>query len=175
MQANASLAGDTVLVVDGDTARIQLNQNLDRAVVHGGRIEWSGRLWPKTTFRAVVNWTQGRGLDEDATPLSHIPPTFGVVEFTRKGSMTRWSTSVRYALRKAAKDYGPGTTDNLQEALPDGTPAWATWNVEWSMRVTDKLEVRLSGMNMLDLHYRTFGSGISAPGRNFRATLSTRF
>ena len=175
VQANASLAGDTVLVVDGDTARIQMNQNLDRAVVHGGRIEWSGRLWPKTTFRAVVNWTQGRGLDEDATPLSHIPPTFGVVEFTRKGSMTRWSTSVRYALRKAAEDYGPGTTDNLQEALPDGTPAWATWNVEGSMRVTDKLEVRLSGMNLLDLHYRTFGSGISAPGRNFRATLSARF
>ena len=75
-------------------------------------------------------------------PLSHIPPTFGVVEFTRKGSMTRWSTSVRYALRKAAEDYGPGTTDNLQEAFPDGTPAWATFNVEGSMRVTDELELR---------------------------------
>ena len=44
-----------------------------------------------------------------------------------------------------------------------------------AMQVTDRLEVRLSGLNLLDLHYRTFGSGISAPGRNLRATLSARF
>ncbi len=82
---------------------------------------------------------------------------------------------MRYALPKAAADFGPGTTDNLQEALPSGTPGWATWNVEGSVRLTDHLEVRLSGLNLLDQHYRTFGSGISAPGRNVRATLSARF
>ena len=47
--------------------------------------------------------------------------------------------------------------------------------MEGAMQVTDRLEVRLSGLNLLDLHYRTFGSGISAPGRNVRATLSARF
>jgi outer membrane receptor protein involved in Fe transport len=47
--------------------------------------------------------------------------------------------------------------------------------VEGSVRLTDHLEVRLSGLNLLDQHYRTFGSGISAPGRNVRATVSARF
>jgi len=175
VQADASLAGDTVMVVDGDTARIQMNQNLDRAWVRGARLEVSGRLWPQTTFRAVINWTLGNSLDDEATPLSHIPPTFGVIEVSRKLASGRLSSSVRYALPKAAADFGPGTTDNLQEALPSGTPGWATWNVEGSVRLTDHLEVRLSGLNLLDQHYRTFGSGISAPGRNVRATLSARF
>jgi hemoglobin/transferrin/lactoferrin receptor protein len=175
VQANASLAGDTTMVVDGDTARIQMNQNLDRAWVRGARLEVSGRLWPQTTFRGVINWTLGNSMDDRATPLSHIPPTFGVVEVTRKLASGRLTSSVRYALPKAASDFGPGTTDNLQEALPSGIPGWATWNVEGSVRLTDRLEVRMAGLNLLDLHYRTFGSGISAPGRNVRATLAARF
>ena len=175
VQTDASLAGDTMLVVDGDSVRIQMNQNLDRAWVRGARLEVSARLWPQMTFRGVLNWTYGTSLDAEETPLAHIPPTFGVVEVVRKSPIGRISTSVRYALPKAAEDYGPGSTDNLQEALPTGSPGWATWNVEGSMRLTEHVEVRLSGLNLLDLHYRTFGSGISAPGRNLRATVSARF
>ena len=175
VQADASLAGDTMLVVDGDSVRIQMNQNLDRAWVRGARLEVRARLWPQTTFHGVLNWTYGTSLDSDETPLAHIPPTFGVVEVVRKSPLGRISTSVRYAMPKAAEDYGPGSTDNLQEALPTGSPGWATWNVEGSMRLTEHVEVRLSGLNLLDLHYRTFGSGISAPGRNLRATVSARF
>ena len=175
VQADASLAGDTMLVVDGDSVRIQMNQNLDRAWVRGARLEVRARLWPQTTFRGVINWTYGTSLDAHEIPLAHIPPTFGVVDLVRQTPLGRLSTSVRFALAKAAEDYGPGSTDNLQEALPSGTPGWATWNVEGSMRLTEHVEVRLSGLNLLDLHYRTFGSGISAPGRNLRATVSARF
>ena len=175
VQANASLGGDTVLVVDGDTARIQMNQNLDRAWVRGARLEVSAKLWPKTTFRGVVNWTRGTGLGDEGVPLAHIPPTFGLVELVKKGEVGRVGTSVRYAFEKRAEDYGPGATDNLDEALPTGTPEWAVWNVEGSLRVTEWLECRVSALNLLDLHYRTFGSGISAPGRNVRVTATARF
>ena len=67
----------------------------------------------------------------------------------------------------------PGATDSLQ-ALPEGTPRWATFNVEGTIRVTDDLEFRVSALNLLDVHY-TFGSSMSAPGRNLHVTLSTRF
>lgn len=174
VQVNAALNGDTTLVIDGDTARIQMNQNVARAWVRGARLEVIGKLWPKTSLRSVINWTKGNSLDS-SIPLSHIPPTFGVVELSRKGSSTRWSASMHYALAKRADAYGPGATDNLQEALPEGTPRWATFNVEGTVRVTDDLEFRLSALNLLDVHYRTFGSGMSAPGRNLRVTLSTRF
>ena len=175
VQADASLAGDTVLVVDGDTARIQMNQNLDRAWVRGARLEISGRLGFKTTFRHVINWTVGTSLNDEATPLSHIPPKFGIFEVAWMDARLKWNTSLRYAFAKAASSFGAGSTDNLQEALPEGSPGWATWNVEGALAVSEHLEVRLSGLNLLDLHYRTFGSGISAPGRNVRVTLSAQF
>ena len=175
VQADATLNGDTVLVIDGDTARIQMNQNLDRAWVRGARIEVTGKLWPKTSLRAVCNWTLGTSLDDDETPLSHMPPTFGMVELSRKGEIARISASLQYALAKDAEDFGPGSTDNLQEALSTGTPGWSTFNIEAALQLTDRMDFRLSALNLLDVHYRTFGSGISAPGRNFRGTLSARF
>jgi hemoglobin/transferrin/lactoferrin receptor protein len=63
----------------------------------------------------------------------------------------------------------------LQEALPQGSPAWATWNVSGSWQMNDALEIRVAAMNVLDLHYRTFGSGLSAPGRNLRLTATAQF
>ena len=175
VQADATLQGDTTLLIDGDTARIQMNQNLDRAWVRGARLEVSARLWPKTSFRSVLNWTRGTGLGGDGLPLAHIPPTFGLVEIVKKGEVGRVGTSVRYAFQKRVEDYGPGATDNLDEALSTGNPGWAVWNVEGSVRVTEWLECRVSALNLLDLHYRTFGSGISAPGRNVRLTATARF
>jgi hemoglobin/transferrin/lactoferrin receptor protein len=175
VQANASLAGDTMLVVDGDSARIQMNQNMDRVFVRGARWELGAKLWPNTTLRSVINWTYGNSLDGQGEPISHIPPTFGVVELSKQGRVGLWSTSVRYALRKPIERYGPDATDNPQEALPGGTPAWFTWNVVGTLKITESVELRVSGLNLLDMHYRTFGSGISAPGRNVRGTLTARF
>ena len=60
VQVNAALNGDTTLVIDGDTARIQMNQNVDRAWVRGARLEVTGKLWPKTSLRSVINWTKGQ-------------------------------------------------------------------------------------------------------------------
>ena len=174
VQENASLNGDTTLVIDGDTARIQMNQNVDQAWVRGARLEVIGKLWPQTSLRSVINWTKGNSLDA-TTPLSHIPPTFGLLELSRKGAWMRWALSMHCAFAKSAEDFGPGATDNLQEALPDGTPRWSTVNAEANVRMTDDLELRLSAMNVFDVHYRTFGSGMSAPGRNLRVTLSARF
>ena len=74
VQADALLNGDSMLVVDGDSARVQMNQNLDRALVRGARVELRARLWPNTTFRGVVNWTKGFSLGSVEEPLAHIPP-----------------------------------------------------------------------------------------------------
>ena len=157
VQADATLQGDTTLLIDGDTARIQMNQNLDRSWVRGARLEVSARLWPKTSFRSVLNWTRGTGLGGDGLPLAHIPPTFGLVEIVKKGEVGRVGTSVRYAFQKRVEDYGPGATDNLDEALSTGNPGWAVWNVE-RLGARDGMawSVRVSALNLLDLHYRTF-------------------
>lgn len=70
--------------------------------------------------------------------------------------------------RKSIDRYGPGSTDNLAEALPEGTPAWWTLGLDFEGRLTDRTTVSAGVHNILDRHYKVFASGISAPGRDVR-------
>ena len=175
VQANAEWDGDTLFWIDGDWARVQTNQNLDRAWVRGARVNLSARLWPQTTFNGVINWTRGNSLDEGRVPLSHIPPTFGMAEVEKSLPFGRVGAYVQFAMDKGVEDYGPGSTDNLDEALPAGNPGWATLNLETTVKLLEGMDLRLAGLNLTDVHYKTFGSGLSAAGRGVRATLSARF
>ena len=56
-----------------------------------------------------------------------------------------------------------------------GTPAWYTVNMSFMYRFTDTFTLQLAAENILDHHYKTFASGLSAPGRNFILTLRTTF
>jgi hemoglobin/transferrin/lactoferrin receptor protein len=64
-----------------------------------------------------------------------------------------------------------GGEDNQQYATPDGMPAWYTLNLRLNYRLTDRLTIQGGIDNLLDTQYRTFASGINAPGRNFMLTL----
>ncbi len=82
-----------------------------------------------------------------------------------------------------------GTSDNLLETgtceevllngirqhLCGGSPGWVTYNFYASFKLGKKISLDLAGENLLDVHYRNFGSGISAPGRNFITTFRAKF
>ena len=80
-----------------------------------------------------------------------------------------------YITRKKAEEYGSSGSDNLDEATAEGTPSWWTLNFSYSVNISDKLIAQVKLENMLDIHYKTFSSGISAPGRNLILSLKTEF
>ncbi|RMG78394.1 MAG: hypothetical protein D6714_18100, partial [Bacteroidetes bacterium] len=59
--------------------------------------------------------------------------------------------------------------------VADGTLAWTTYNFYTSWQINDRFSVNFALENILDTHYRSFSSGVSAPGRNFIITLRGRF
>jgi hemoglobin/transferrin/lactoferrin receptor protein len=63
----------------------------------------------------------------------------------------------------------------LMEKQYQGTPAWYTINLSAMYRFSDSLTAQVAVENMLDTHYKTFASGLSAPGRNFILTLRAHF
>ena len=66
----------------------------------------------------------------------------------------------------------PYGEDNEDEAIPgEGYPAWYTINLRTHYRINDRFEVQLAIENLLDRFYKSFASGIGAPGRNFIFTL----
>ncbi len=82
-----------------------------------------------------------------------------------------------------------GTSDNIletgtcKEVLKNGVwqnecggnLSWITYNLYASFKLGKAISIDLAAENILDIHYRNFGSGISAPGRNFITTFRAKF
>ena len=151
-----------------------MNQNATNAFVTGARFEFKSQLNPTSQLSGTVNFTEGH-IILSGDRLSHIPPVFGRVGFAKKGQ--GWSVET-FALFNGAKDvsmYGDPATDNLAEALSTGTPAWWTLNIESQFELSETLRAQVGVSNILDVHYKPFSSGISAPGRGVFIALNANF
>lgn len=179
---NATLDGSELFFIDGDSARVQTNVNASHAHIGGVRAEVQAKLTHSWNVQGAVNWTAGSQFIPDAStgikaklPMSHIPPMFGRIATHYTGRWWTFECYVLFSGFKAADRFGPYATDNLDLMLPEGAPAWWTLNGEFSAQLHPKLEWRLGVRNALDMHYRVFASGISAPGRGLYTSLHAAF
>ena len=82
---------------------------------------------------------------------------------------------IAYNAHKPIENYSPNGSDNPQEATAEGSPAWWTLNTNYQYEVSAVLTGQIGIENILDAHYKTYASGISAPGRNLILTLKAAF
>jgi hemoglobin/transferrin/lactoferrin receptor protein len=81
----------------------------------------------------------------------------------------------RYNGWKKAEDFDLEGTDNLDQATVDGSPSWYTLNTYMTFNLNRNMLLTVAFENILDTHYRSFSSGVSAPGRNMAVSLRTKF
>lgn len=124
-------------------------------------------------------------------PLGHIPPTYGQAGLVFQKNKFRLEGVVRFAAAKPLEEYEivqivanndgslflnrDGSSDNLDLATPDGTYGYMTYNLYGSYELNERYTVNVSLENILDIHYRPFASGVSAPGRNLLVAIRGRF
>ena len=186
---NASVEGapeSLVSTVDyaGDTYFIFANQNTKRADIIGCTFGFESQINNNINFKGDVNFTKGINKN-DELPIPHIPPTFGKLTLERKDEKLSFSLDYQYALSKKAEDFDLAGVDNLDETpytvdsnnldseliIYHGLPKWSSLNFSLSYNLSKKVNCQFSINNILDEHYKSFGSGISAPGRNFITTI----
>jgi hemoglobin/transferrin/lactoferrin receptor protein len=175
-QVNGS---DSILYNGQNTYIVQL-QNKERAYIYGGSATVSADLSKNISIVNTLNYTYGRiKTDSQYYPLDHIPPMFGRTGINVFVKNIRSEFFVLYNGWKRIKDYNLLGEDNQQYATPDGMPAWFTLNARinytYLIHQQNQLQVQIGCENILDRNYRTFASGISAPGRNIYATLRFSF
>ena len=161
--------------LNGDPLAVYMNDNLENSFIYGARCEVQSQFTGSMAFNGTINYTRGHTIIGGA-PLSHIPPIFGRIGLLKKSE--GWSVE-SYVLFNGAKEsglYGDAATDNLVEAL-DGThtPAWWTWNIEATYDISEALHLQAGVQNILDVHYKPFASGISAPGRGVYVAVNANF
>lgn len=171
---NGQFSGQDSVVYDNVKSRVQTVTNANRAVVYGLQATVKVQLTEWLSMQSNLTWTRGR-VTSEGVPLDHIPPLYGQTSVTAALKKWRGECWVQYNGWKRRASYSPSGEDNLQYATPDGMPAWATFNWRMSYRFNQWIQLQGGIDNITDRHYRLFASGISAPGRNFYATIRATF
>ncbi len=116
-------------------------------------------------------------------PLPSISPIYGSLVLNYQKD--NWLTSLRFEFsgKKNPMNYSKGGEDGLEETplisenpeLYNGTPAWNDISLLSQCKLKKNINLNLGIDNILDVHYRTFASGISAPGRNLKLGINFSF
>lgn len=165
------LNGRDSVLYDGTLSQVIANQNVHKAQLAGTSLNARFDVNRYLSFTQSLNYTYGRIVDTVYVPLDHIPPVYGRSSVTLFAKRFRTEFYLLYNGWKKLKHYSATGEDNLQYATPWGMPAWFTLNLKTSLHITRQLQVQAGIENLLDHRYRTFASGISAPGRNAYVTL----
>ncbi len=175
VRTDYSLNGNDSLEFDGDMYRIVTNNNVGTAYLRGISLTFEGDFdWDLLKsnfpgdfkFRNTFNFIQGQDISNDV-PLAHIPPFFGISGFTYKIKKYTFASNLTYNGLKKTENMSPFGEDNQEAGLSIGFPAWFTGNFSIMYKFTENLSLRVAVDNIADIHYRSFASGISAPGRSF--------
>jgi hemoglobin/transferrin/lactoferrin receptor protein len=123
---------------------------------------------------ANVNLTEGKDL-ENNEPLRHTTPVFGMASLNYKQKKINGEFFVRFNGARTRENLPPSERNKTHIYSSDGSLAWYTLNLRGQYTLTDWLTMNAALENILDHHYRTYSSGISAPGRNFIISIKASF
>lgn len=138
-------------------------------------VEWEGRagLWSSTYLRANGSWLYGRDTSA-GTAMTRIPPPAALVALGREWKENRGWLETYARLAAAQRRLSPADLADPR-IDPNGTPAWATWNLRGGLELFANTRFQLAVENVLDALYREHASGIEAPGINVIWTLRVAF
>ncbi len=170
---------------DGELSDVYSNRNNRLAYIVGLSTGVKWHLSRNVKADGTVSYAYGNIVahkGEERQPLDHVAPLFGRVGLSYNTSNDKVKAEV-YSLfngRKPLSRYNLNGEDNIGYATVKGLegkglPAWFTLNLRVSYSPVPAVTLQGGVENILDTEYRTFGSGINAPGRNFYMALRTAF
>lgn len=175
--------GQTQIDYDGTLSNVLALQNISRVNVRGLQLGARWVVRPQLQLASFLNFQKGEELDGSTNETSnptHIAPTFGNTQLTYTYKTV---TVVAYANYNGEISYNNLALSERADAHlyakdENGnpySPAWTTANLKFGWQATKLFRLDMGVENIFDKRYRPYSSGISAPGRNFIATLRVKF
>ena len=111
--------------------------------------------------------------------MSHVAPMFGRTSLIYKRKQVLLNLYAVYQDRMDPEDFPLNERGDYVYAVDENgetfTPGWYTINFKASFFLNKHLSITGGVENITNQLYRTFGSGISAPGRNFTVSVKATF
>ena len=166
--------GSNLIYYDSNYYEILANQNSESGIVYGLSGSLFITFFKNLKFHSSLCYTRGI-LKNTQIPMSHIPPLFGKLNLNYTFKKLEFQILNNFNAEKINKLFGQGNTDNPLEASPMGYPSWWVINTQVGYHYRESLNLSLGLYNLLDIHYKTFASGISAPGRSLMVSAKLSF
>ena len=168
--------GRDTIDYDGTPSRVTALTNQAKAYLYGGSANLKARFGKYLSLTSSLTYTYGRVRTVSTdVPLDHIPPIYGRTALVLNVKRIRGEFYVLYNGWKHLADYSGSGEDNLAQATANGMPPWYTLNVRAAVACTKNLSIQLALENIEDRNYRTFSSGVSAPGLNVQGSVRVVF
>ena len=170
------------IIYNGEELETFANNNLGNRYLFGASIDYYYSFTESISTQGNLSYINAVK-DELYGPLPSISPLFGNILLTLKKEAWHASLRFQFSGSKSPENYSLGGEDGLEETpllsenlmLYSGTPSWNDLSLLTQYKLKENINFRLGVDNIFDVHYRTFASGISAPGRNFKIGLNLSF
>jgi len=171
------------ILYDNEMVYTFANQNSNDLIsIYGFSIGYKTKIHG-FEFNGDFNFTKGSRTNPNSGPIAHIPPNFGRMEVKKASNRWEFTMFCIYSGFKDASTFDEAGVDNLDEtpqSLDDnnvwhGLPGWWVLNCATQYKVSSKIKLNINFDNVFDAHYKTFGSGISAPGRSIILSAQYKF
>jgi hemoglobin/transferrin/lactoferrin receptor protein len=174
--------GESQIEYNGELSIVQAMQNAAKAYVYGFEFGLEAVLTENISL--VSNLTLTEGVEEEAdgtdSPARHVPPTFGDVHLVFRNQNLKTDLFLNYngeiknddlATSEQVKTY---IYANDVNGLPYA-PSWYTLNFRTQYELNKEWRIGCSVENITNQRYRSYSSGIAAPGTNLIIGVSYSF
>ncbi|PSL05059.1 TonB-dependent receptor [Cecembia rubra] len=182
VRREATLNDKDSIIYDGELSRVLSLQNAAFVEIIGIQAALEVKFDKNWTFSSKLNIQKGTEEPEYGTrsPSRHAPPTFGVSRLEYKNSKLRVQLFSEYAGgfrfdQLPLEERGKPELYAIDENGRPYSPSWVTLNLVSKYQINNLFFLSAGFENITDVRYRTYSSGVAAPGRNFTLSLTANF
>lgn len=166
--------GQDSIVYEGTMSEVLAIQNESNGYTYGVQAGFDWVIVKGLSLNSSISFQRGYQYDSDSSayfPKAQVAPLFGRVSLRYRTRQLRMEAYWVYNGEVSHDEFPLAERDELNYALDENgnayTPAWNTLNFKASYFFNKHVSVSAGVENITNTLYRTFGSGISAPGRSF--------
>ncbi|MFK5854779.1 MAG: TonB-dependent receptor [Bacteroidota bacterium] len=165
-----TINGYDSIIYDGELSKVQAIVNTGSATIYGASMLFDIKLHKYLALSTIL--TTIKGEDNTGEPLRHAPPLYGGTKITFEKSRLKMAFGIDYNGEMSYSNLAPSERDKGYMYATDAagnpySPGWWTLNFNGSYAFNEKFIALFKIDNIMDYRYRTYSSGITAPGRNF--------
>ena len=178
IRRETTLNGQSQILYDGELSSVQSIQNASEAKIYGFEIGTKVNLTSQLYSKSQLNIVGGKEISNSIeSPSRHISPQFGNSHLVWDNKKIKVDGFVQFngSLSNNQLANSEQSKTHIYALDTNGNPfapSWYTLNLTSQYKLNTNTTITASLENITDQRYRTYSSGITAPGRNLIVSLS---